>query len=93
MALLAGNPTLAQLADELAAASPFGNPSLLRINLPIPGHVSTATDEATLRKAVVDWYVRPRAKRACDRDPTEKDCLTNAELDDVQQLVVVRAGG
>ncbi|MEQ8264211.1 hypothetical protein [Pseudohaliea sp.] len=91
--LLAGNPTLGQLADELAAASPFGNPSLLRIHLPIPDHVSTATDAATLREAVVDWYVRPRAKRACDRDPTEKDCLTNAELDDVQQFVVVRAGG
>ena len=91
VSLIAGNPTLEQLADELAAASPFGNPSLLRINLPIPAHASDATDAAGLQKAVIDWYVRPRAKRACDRDPTSKDCLSNAELDEVQKtLVVVR---
>ncbi|MEE4278522.1 MAG: hypothetical protein V2I82_08685 [Halieaceae bacterium] len=88
--LIGANPTLEQLADELAAASPFGNPSLLRINLPIPAHVSDASDADSLREAVVDWYVRPRARRACDRDPTEKDCLTNAELKEVEQFVTVR---
>jgi hypothetical protein len=27
------------------------------------------------------------------REPTEQDCLTKAELEGVQQFVVVRAGG
>lgn len=89
-AVLTGNPTLDEIADELTAAAPFGNPSLLRINLPIPSHASTATDSAALQTAVVDWYVRPRARRACDRDPTSYDCLNNAELDDVAELVPVR---
>lgn len=90
LAVLAGNPTLDEIADELAAASPFGNPSLLRINLPIPDHATTATESAALQTAVVDWYVRPRARRACDRDPTSYDCLNNAELDEVAKLVPVR---
>ena len=89
-AVLSGNPTLEDVADELAAASPFGNPSLLRIHLPIPGHVTTATDAAALRESVVDWYVRPRARRACDRDPTSNDCLTNAEIDAVIGMVQLR---
>ncbi len=90
VSILSGNPTLKEVAATLATASPFGNPSLLRINLPIPTHVTTKTSADDLQQEVVDWYVKPRAKRSCDRDPTSKDCLSNAQLKDLQAMVQVR---
>ncbi len=93
------SPTLEQLADELRDGSPFGVPSLMRIYLPVPARVAPAKDEKnvdivysdeTLQDAVIAWYVKPRAKRACDRDPTDSECLSNADLKSLKTLIPTR---
>ncbi|MFZ2103198.1 MAG: hypothetical protein WAU86_21805, partial [Oricola sp.] len=81
------------LADKLRAAVPYQNPNTLRLKLPIP--VSAATplaerSDAEFQQAVVDYYLRPQARRMCALDASDNECLTNAELEDLARYVPIR---
>jgi hypothetical protein len=88
------------LARHLDASVPHGNPNVLRILLPLPcgvvgaGGVNVRGEDAKSvhRRAVVDWYVRPQSARSCRLDPTDNECLTNAELAALEQYVPYRGG-
>lgn len=67
------------------------NPNILRLMLPLPkGAACLASDannkctkslkEADYAKAAVDWYIRPQATRVCQIDPTDNECMSNAEM-------------
>jgi len=91
--VLSKNPSLAQLASELKNALPHGNASLLRINLPIPNSVLNninTTEKSTLQRAVIDWYITPIARRACQNNPSDNNCLNNKELAKIASMVPVR---
>jgi hypothetical protein len=120
---LSRSRNLGELARQLSAAFPMGNPTLLMVNLPIPAKEETEVMDALtaakqalealpgggrlyaqlvaefsppaqtregLQRAVVDRYIVPIARRACERDPTDRDCMTRAELKAIAGLVPVR---
>ena len=83
---------LGTLARSLNQALPYGNPSVLLINLPLPvSELPTATvDDEALRKAVVDYYVAPASRRACLQDPNDRNCFSNRQLEEIAALVPLR---
>jgi hypothetical protein len=117
---------IGELARQLSSAFPMGNPTLLRLNLPLPNEkaeevkkalddartafstmpggqkllalmeaelAKPGADRAVLQRAVVDRYIAPVVRRACERDPTERDCLSRAQLEQLADLVPVRPDG
>jgi len=82
------------LAQQLKQSVPYGNPNVLKVLLPLPCGVGAVkqTAEPAHRKAVVDWYVRPQSMRMCELDPTDNECLTNAELAEMEKRVPYNAG-
>ena len=83
-----------QFNEELREAIPFGDPNVLRLRLPIPRTQVPAVEvpgPADFARAAVDWYVRPQAERMCDLDPTDNECLSNAEMDDLVDWAVKTA--
>lgn len=91
---ITGNPTIEELSRHLESASPSGNPSMLRIFLPIPtsASVDASAGKVELQQAVIDWYIAAKVRRACERNPTSNDCLSSQELEAVAALVPVRPG-
>lgn len=92
---LGRSASLGELANKLSHAFPYGNPTLLLINLPLPKEKSTTdlTELAKLQNAVVDHYIGPIAHRACQRDPTDRNCLSNRQLRDIAKLVPIDLAG
>ena len=88
---LGHSASLGELAKKLSHAFPYGNPTLLLINLPLPAEQSTTglTESEELQNAVVTHYIEPIARRACQRDPTDRDCMSNRQLRDVAKLVPI----
>jgi hypothetical protein len=76
-----------EAAEGLFAGIPGGARLLARIKaeLAVP-----ESSDADLRQAVVDRYIVPIVRRACERDPTDRDCMTRSELTDVASLVPIR---
>jgi hypothetical protein len=90
-----GLPAAAAWVDALGASLgeelPLGNPNTLLLHLPLP-RAATATllrDEAALRALVVRRHLHDQAKRFCRLDPSDNQCLTNAELQELEELVTV----
>jgi hypothetical protein len=87
-------------ARQLEKSVPYQNPNVLRILLPLPcgiassGASSIGEEKARLAhaRAVVDWYARPQSMRSCELDPTDSECLTNAELAALEQHVPYKGG-
>lgn len=87
------NSSLGQLANELRAALPFGNASLLRINLPIPLTVlgrEEKIEKSVLQNKVIEWYIASNARRACQNNPLDNSCLSNKNLEEIAKMVPVR---
>jgi len=64
---------LAELKEKLRTVVPYCNPNVLRLYLPVP-FASTARDP-------VEVYVRKLAHRMCQLDPSDNECMTNAQID------------
>lgn len=77
-------------ADHIRTQLP--NPNILRLMLPLPKGAVCLTVDATGKtctksiaatdyaKTAIDWYIRPQATRMCQIDPTDNECMTNAEM-------------
>jgi len=77
-------------AKELAGSMPEGNPNVLRLYLPLPTAVASAAEGAGKRdylRLVIDHYIRPQAKRMCALEPTDNECLSNAEMEDLLEYI------
>ena len=82
--------------ELLRRSIPFGNPNVLKLRLPIPAAQSPVVEivgPSDYARAAVDWYVRPQALRMCELDPTDNECLSNAEMDQLVELMVARSDG
>ncbi len=82
--------------DALRQAVPYGNPNVLKLKLPIPKEAkpeAAAPSREDWARAAVDWYVRPQAVRMCELDPTDNECLSNAEMETLVADLVRAAGG
>ncbi|GJL61187.1 MAG: hypothetical protein NPIRA03_40440 [Nitrospirales bacterium] len=62
-------PTAADLRENLRTVLPYCNPNVLRLYLPPPKG-----------QLAVDTYIRPLAQRMCALDPSDNECLTNAQI-------------
>ncbi|WP_421851432.1 hypothetical protein [Oricola sp.] len=83
-----GEEAFSAFAGALRGAAQLENPNILRLNLPMPKSVAgDLTDEAELRRAAVAHHVGRQAKRMCRLDPADNECLTNAELSDLEALI------
>jgi hypothetical protein len=81
-----------KLIDNMRTAVRFGSPNTLRLALPTPNAAITITgdmSEDAIQKAVVDLVIRPQAKRMCALEPTDNECLSNSQLDELAGLVRV----
>ncbi len=87
-------------AQQLKESVPYENPNVLRILLPLPcGIVSSDANKVEDKrarsahvKAAVDWYARAQSMRSCELDPTDNECLTNAELAALEEHVPYKGG-
>lgn len=61
--------TATVLRGNLRTAFPYCNPNVLRLYLPPPKG-----------QLAVDTYIRPLAQRMCALDPSDNECLTNAQI-------------
>ena len=86
LAAVRGSRNIGELAERLRRSFPLGNPTLLLLNLPVPDESAGRNGVAT-NEDVVDYYIRPIARRACDRSPIERDCLSNTQLEQLEKLV------
>lgn len=70
---------------------PLGNPNTLLLNLPLPVAATTGSlgNAAALRALAVSYHLHDQAKRFCRLDPTDNQCLTNAELFELEEDVTV----
>ena len=90
-----GLPSAAAWVDALGASLgeelPLGNPNTLLLHLPLPSAATAGLlgDEAALRALVVRRHLHDQAKRFCRLDPSDNQCLTNAELQELEELVTV----
>ncbi len=81
----------AEFNEAIRRAIPFGNPNVLKLRLPIPAHQAPGVEipnRTSWARAAVDWYIRPQSIRMCELDPTDNECLSNAEM---EQLIEVLA--
>jgi len=74
-------------AQEVLDGIPGGARLLALIKAELSSPEATEED---LQRAVVDRYIAPIARRACERDPTDRDCMTRGELADIARMVPVR---
>lgn len=87
-----------EFLPKLEESVPQRNVNLLRLNLPLPLSAAGDLKERTAARAVVEFYVGRQSKRICARNPTDSECLSNAQLrkleDDVRlnYPVSARAG-
>jgi hypothetical protein len=82
----------AELIDNMKKAVRFGSPNTLRLALPTASGSVTISDdmsEQDIQQAVVNAIIRPQVKRMCALEPTDNECLTNAELATLAALVRV----
>lgn len=71
---------------------PVDNPNTIRLLLPLPKKATekdTVADVETYKKLMLDWYIRPQSKRMCALDPTDNECMSNAEIDALADLIPV----
>lgn len=85
------DPLYDAFARELRASVLYGNPATLRLHLPMPAGVArvSAMTAGALQWIAVDYHLRAQAKRMCNRDPADEECLTNAELRELARQVAV----
>ena len=79
------------LADALRAAVPAENPNTLRLLLPLPkapAEIASLTGLAGHKRAALDGYIRRQSTRMCDLDPTDNECMPNAEISSLVPLIL-----
>ncbi len=69
-----------EFLPKLEESVPQRNVNLLRLNLPLPLSAAEGLNERTAARAVVEFYVGRQSKRICARNPTDSECLSNAQL-------------
>ncbi len=78
------------LADALRAGVPAENPNTLRLLLPLPKGPADTDDLTGLaehKQAALDWYVRRQSARMCALDPSDNECLSNAQIQALTPLI------
>jgi hypothetical protein len=76
------------------------NPNVLRLMLPLPNAACPPLPLPSLKKPepkrpctkknAIDWYIRPQATRICQLDPTDNECMTNAEMKALEAKIRMR---
>ena len=84
--------TLLRLNDDLTTLDSWKpNINWFKVKMPLPLNAIKTDDyeDPDLRRWIVDWYIGRLAKRQCDASPSARGCLSNAELAQWEDRVIL----